>query len=142
MDLIADTSAIVSELLRARGQALLRHPMLTWFATEEIASEVHHEVPRRVSALGARRGLAHATAAALGANTLHLFDTTIRIIPRTTYTPLLASAATRIGDPDDRATVALALAMGAGIWTLDHDFFGIGLPVWSTDVLLRHIATP
>jgi len=86
--------------------------------------------------------LAHATAAALGASTLHLFDTTIRIIPRTTYTPLLASAATRIGDPDDRATVALALAMGAGIWTLEHDFFGIGLPVWSTDVLLRHIATP
>ncbi len=69
-----------------------------------------------------------------------LFDTTVRIIPRATYMPLLASAEARIGDPDDRATVALALATGAGIWTLDRDFFGIGLPVWNTDVLIRHVA--
>jgi predicted nucleic acid-binding protein len=140
MDLIADTSALVGELLRERGRALLTHPELTWFATEEIASEVHHEARRRIAALAARRGLAVATSAEFGARTLHLFDTAVRIIPRATYMPLLASAEARIGDPDDRATVALALATGVGIRTLDRDFFAIGLPVRDTDVLIGHIA--
>lgn len=141
MDLIADTNAIVGELLRARGRALLAHPELAWFTTEEIASAVHHEVCRRVGVLTEEQGIAPGTAATIGAETVRLFDTAVRIVPRATYTPLLTIAATRIVDPDDRATVALALAMGAGIWTLDRDFFGIGPPVWSTDVQIRHLVT-
>lgn len=38
-------------------------------------------------------------------------------------------------DSRDIPTVALALWLGCGIWTIDRDFFGCGLPVWSTDVL-------
>ncbi len=75
------------------------------------------------------------------AETLNLFDSIVQIVPQVTYAPLLPLAAGRIADPDDRPTVALALTINAGIWTLDRDFFGIGLPVWSTDVLFRHVAT-
>lgn len=141
MDLIVDTSAIVGELLRARGRALLTHPDLTWFATEEIASEVRHEVRRRTVALTARQGLAPDAAAELGAATLRLFDAAVRIVPRAAYLPLFASARARIADPHDWSAVALALATGAGIWTLDRDFFGVGLPIWSTAVLIRYLAT-
>jgi predicted nucleic acid-binding protein len=141
MYLIADTNVVVGELLRTRGRYLLEHQYITWFVTEEIASEVHHEVRRRLAAITARHGTATAAAAETGADMLQLFDTITQIVPQAAYEPLLPLAAGRIGDPDDQPTVALALTINAGIWTLDRDFFGIGLPVWSTDVLLRHVAT-
>ena len=141
MYLIADTNVVVGELLRIRGRYLLRHQDVTWFVTEEIASEVHHEIRRRLAAITARHGTTAAAAAEAGADMLQLFDSIVQIVPQATYAPLLPLAAQRIADPDDRPTVALALVIDAGIWTLDRDFFGIGLPVWSTDVLLRHVAT-
>lgn len=138
MYLIADTNVVVGELLRARGHYLLKHQYITWFVTEEIASEVDHEIRRRVAAITVRHGT---TAAAAGAAMLQLFDSIVQIVPQATYAPLLPLAAGRIADPDDQPTVALALTINAGIWTLDRDFFGSGLPVWSTDALLRHVAT-
>ncbi len=42
-------------------------------------------------------------------------------------------------DPNDWFTVALALAVGAGIWTLDNDFLGCGVATWTTDTLLTHL---
>jgi hypothetical protein len=42
-------------------------------------------------------------------------------------------------DPDDWPTVALALAVDAGIWTRDADFLGCGLPTWITETLLAHL---
>jgi predicted nucleic acid-binding protein len=35
------------------------------------------------------------------------------------------------GQPD-WPVLASALAGGAGVWTHDHDFFGVGVPVWSS----------
>ncbi len=74
------------------------------------------------------------------AETLNLFDSIVQIVPQAAYGPLLPLAAGRIADPDDQPTIALALTINAGIWTRERDFFGIGLPVWSTDVLLHHVA--
>jgi predicted nucleic acid-binding protein len=42
-------------------------------------------------------------------------------------------------DPNDWFTIALALALVAAIWTLDHDFFGCGIATWTTDTLLTHL---
>lgn len=42
-------------------------------------------------------------------------------------------------DPNDAPTVALALALDCGIWTNDNDFFGCGVPVWTTETLLLHL---
>jgi predicted nucleic acid-binding protein len=44
-------------------------------------------------------------------------------------------ALARIGrrDPADWPVVATALLLHAPIWTEDRDFFGIGIPTWSTD---------
>jgi len=48
----------------------------------------------------------------------------------------------RIGarDPMDWPVVAAALALGCPIWTEDQDFFGVGVPTWTSarvDVYLR-----
>lgn len=41
----------------------------------------------------------------------------------------------RIGarDPDDWPVLACAMAIGRPIWTEDADFFGAGVPIWTTD---------
>lgn len=139
MDLIADTSAIIAELLRDRGALLLHHPDIRWLATEEIESEVHHEVARRVAIVATRRAYSPAGTTALISRTLRLFDTSVQIIPARIYSPLRPEAQARLADPDDWSAVALAVASNAGIWTEDRDFFGIGLPVWKTRVLLRFL---
>jgi hypothetical protein len=43
----------------------------------------------------------------------------------------------RIGsrDADDWPVVALALALGADIWTEDTDFFGSGVAIWTTETV-------
>jgi hypothetical protein len=48
----------------------------------------------------------------------------------------------RIEDPRDWSPVALALALDGGSWAEDRHFCGIGVPVWSTRVLLAHLALP
>jgi len=41
-------------------------------------------------------------------------------------------------DPDDRPILATALALECPIWMEDQDFFGAGVPTWTTDrVYLR-----
>jgi hypothetical protein len=36
---------------------------------------------------------------------------------------------------------SLALSLGTGVWTVDDDFFGCGVPVWTTQTLLAHLAS-
>jgi len=36
-------------------------------------------------------------------------------------------------DPDDWPIVAVALMLGLPVWTEDQDFFGSGIPTWTTD---------
>jgi type IV secretory pathway TrbD component len=41
--------------------------------------------------------------------------------------------------------VAASLTLGLEVWTEDHDFFGIGIPVWATEHVetsLRGVAKP
>ncbi len=43
-----------------------------------------------------------------------------------------AKARLRQGGKSDWPLLAAALAMGAAVWSEDRDFFGTGVPVWST----------
>ena len=36
-------------------------------------------------------------------------------------------------DPDDWPVAAVALTFGCPIWTEDSDFFGCGIPTWTSD---------
>lgn len=59
-----------------------------------------------------------------------------------TYQPFEATARRRIPrDPDDWPTVALAIALEAGVLTNDYDFFGCGCPTWAVDTLRAELAS-
>jgi predicted nucleic acid-binding protein len=139
MNLVADASALVGELLRVRGRALLRHPDIDWFTTMEVASEVHHEVHKRLRFMVARGQLADDRFAIVEQEALELFTSSVSLVVPDVYAPARLVAQERIHDPQDWSAVALAIVMEAGIWTEDRDFFGIGLPVWNTRALLTHL---
>ena len=55
-------------------------------------------------------------------------------IPEEVIQPLRDAALNRIGrrDPTDWPFVAAALALNCPVWTEDNDFFGTGIPNWTT----------
>jgi predicted nucleic acid-binding protein len=50
-----------------------------------------------------------------------------------------AEALKRIRDPDDWPVLALALQLECAVWTEDRDFFGTGVPTWSTATVERYL---
>jgi predicted nucleic acid-binding protein len=62
------------------------------------------------------------------------------IVPEAVYAPAKQRAFMRVPrDPDDWPAVALAMGLDAGIWTVDADFLGCGLPTWTMDTLLAEV---
>jgi predicted nucleic acid-binding protein len=56
-------------------------------------------------------------------------------VPEDVYEGRRADALARIEsrDPDDWPLLAAALMIECPIWTEDQDFFGAGVPTWTTD---------
>ena len=56
-------------------------------------------------------------------------------VPEEVYESVRAAALSRIEsrDPDDWPILAAALVIECPIWTEDRDFFGTGVPTWTTD---------
>lgn len=44
-------------------------------------------------------------------------------------------------DPDDWPILATALVLDCPIWTEDNDFFGTGVPTWTTDRVERYLGS-
>jgi predicted nucleic acid-binding protein len=139
MRLVADAGALVAELPRTRGRALLTHSAIEWVASEAVADEVRHEIVRRTGILMCRHGLTADEGAMLARGALDLFASAILVVPQVVYAPFEVEARARLTDQHDWSSVALAFVLGAGIWTEDRDFCGIGLPTWNTRVLLIHL---
>lgn len=59
----------------------------------------------------------------------------LEVVDRSLYCAFEDSARQRISvrDIDDWPIVALSLALDCPIWTEDTDFFGSGVPTWTTD---------
>ena len=141
MNLASDASALVAEALRDRGRWLISHPDLNLYVAPPTWSETVHEIGRRLDAMvlngrigPLRRDLAFAEAT-------ELLSEEVIVVPEADYGGHEAEARDRIPrDPNDWPSVALALSLGCGIWTNDQDFFGCGVPVWTTETLLTHVA--
>jgi predicted nucleic acid-binding protein len=140
--LAVDASTLVAEVLRARGRRLIADPALDLVVAADAWDETRHELHKRVTHLVARGHLAAEPAADLLQAALAAVAAAATVVPREGYANRLEEARRRIPrDPQDAPTVALALAADCGIWTADHDFFGCGLPVWTTETLEQQLAS-
>ena len=141
MKLATDASSLVAESLRARGAEIIAHKDLTLYIAVPTWSEVEHELDRRLTAMVRQGRLALVRRDRVLTETLTALATSLTIVTEVEYGQYEAEARDRIPqDPNDWPTVALALALGIGIWASDRDFFGCGVPVWTTQALLAHLA--
>jgi predicted nucleic acid-binding protein len=142
VNLAADASALVAESLRVRGEGIIRHDDLELYITVPIWSEVEHDIDRRLRAMVRHGRLAPSRRDLVLGTTLTALAGQLTIVTDLEYGTYEAEARDRIPrDPNDWPTVALALSLGIGIWTNDQDFFGCGVPVWTTETLLTHLAS-
>lgn len=140
MRLVVDASILVAEAMRTRGRELLLHSELDLFVADLAWGETTYELRKRAALLVQHGHLAHDQAAQLLDDALAATGLRIQSVPLGVYQAWLAEATWRIPrDVRDAPTVALALAFDCGIWTADRDFFGCGLPVWSTSTLQHYL---
>jgi predicted nucleic acid-binding protein len=140
MILIVDANILVSELLRQRGQALMRSPRLELHMTEYVLSEARHELRKRLDIVVAQGRLSEAIAQEIWQTANAIFLEQITVTPNSVYAHFESEARRRIPrDPNDWTTVALSLHLRADIWTQDYDFFGCGCATWTTETLLLRL---
>jgi predicted nucleic acid-binding protein len=140
MRLVVDASVLVGELLRSRGLELLAKPHLELYVAAHTWNETTHELPRRLDILGERQGLADKVMQNLALESLQLARRYITVQPLAVYAEFEKEALWRVPrDPEDWPSVALGIVLSAGIWTQDQDYFGCGLPTWTTDVLSAYL---
>ncbi len=140
MRLVVDANILVAEAMRTRGRALLLHAELDLFVAELAWSETTYELRKRAALLVRHGHLTHDQVTHLLDDALAAIGLRIQSIPLDIYQDRLPEAIWRIPrDVQDAPTVAVALAFDCGIWTADRDFFGSGLPVWSTSTLQHYL---
>lgn len=140
MRLVTDASSLVAEALRARGRALLANPALDLVVAADAWQETQYELRQRAALLAERGHLTANDARELLEAALEAASTATMVVPREVYADRLEEARRRIPrDARDAPTLALALTLDCGIWTADYDFFGCGVPVWTTETLLGHL---
>jgi predicted nucleic acid-binding protein len=140
--LAADASTLVAESLRLRGEQLIAHVDLTLYIAVPTWSEVVHEVSRRLDALVQHGRFTPDERERVFQERVALLSRRLSVVTEAEYGAFETAARDRIPrDPNDWPTVALALSPGSGIWTGDYDFFGCGVPVWTTQTLLAHVAS-
>jgi predicted nucleic acid-binding protein len=65
----------------------------------------------------------------------------IAVVDEAAYAKKLPEAVRRIGrrDPDDAELLALALQFRIPVWSNDRDFEKVGIELFTTEGLLRHL---
>jgi predicted nucleic acid-binding protein len=140
MRLVVDANILVAELIRERGRKLIARPELELYMAEQAWSETTYELNKRIEKMIDRGVFSTSVGQNLFRNAIALAEAKVVIVPHEVYSDYETVARNRIPrDPNDWFTVALALALVAAIWTLDHDFLGCGIATWTTDTLLTHL---
>jgi predicted nucleic acid-binding protein len=90
-----------------------------------------------------RRGVPTESTAQLLEDALGRLLLLVTEVPPEAYSALEAEARRRLAqrDQSDWPFLALALQLGCPIWTEDQDFFGSGVPTWTTDRVAIYLET-
>ncbi len=140
MILVADANVLVAELLRRRGQDLIESGRLQLSIAQSAREETDHELKKRIDAMIQQGRVNPLAGERLLATATNLVNVYVTLIPEFVYSSWESRSRRRVhADPDDWPTVALALALDAGIWTHDNDFLGCGCVTWRTETLLAEL---
>lgn len=128
--LVLDANILVRAVLGKRVKYII-----TTYAVEAefFAPEVAYDAERHLPEILAKHDRADEVEAALAY--LTQLRATVRGVPEEVYLDHKAEALARIEqrEPDDWPILATAMILECPIWTEDNDFFGAGVPTWTTD---------
>jgi predicted nucleic acid-binding protein len=135
--LVLDANIMLRAVLGTRVRSLIERYCedVALFVPSCCVAEVHEYLP----SLCAKRNWD--TLATV--NLLETLLALVKVVESGFYADFEEQAKRRIGsrDLDDWPVVALALSLGAGIWTEDADFFGSGLATWTTETVEIYLNT-
>ena len=125
MKLITDTNILVR---CSRGRSWLRAIELRVAGVDLVTTD--RNVEELVGVLQRVFGMNEQAALIETARVLQPFE----IVDESDYAHLRGASAMRLreGGQSDWPVLAAAMALDSGIWSEDLDFFGVGVPVWST----------
>jgi predicted nucleic acid-binding protein len=129
--LVLDANILVRAVLGKRVKSILAtYAVSAEFFAPEVA---YDEAERHLPAVLAKHDRGDEVEAALAF--LTRLRETVLGVPEEVFVEHRESALARIEqrDRDDWPILATALALNCPIWTEDSDFFGVGVPTWTTD---------
>jgi predicted nucleic acid-binding protein len=129
--IVLDANILVRAVLGTRVKRIIAdHAKRAEFFAPEVAyAEAEHHLPQILAK--------HDRANQIDDALVYLgqLRTVVLPVPEEVYESVRAAALLRIEsrDPDDWPVLAAALVIECPIWTEDRDFFGAGVPTWTTD---------
>lgn len=130
--LVVDANILIRAMLGPRARTIiLEKADRTAFFAPEVA---YDDARRYLPALMVKRG--HGPdAAAQALDLLDAFEGVVLAVAEETYAVARLDAEARLQgrDLDDWPILATAMVLDCPIWTEDQDFFGTGVPTWTTD---------
>jgi predicted nucleic acid-binding protein len=134
--LVLDANILVRAVLGVRVRGLLeRYGRDVEFAAPDAAfKEVEDHLPLILAGRGLSPDLAMAT--------FERVSMIVQELPLPYYAGQESAARARIAmrDSDDWPVLACALTRRCPVWTEDQDFFGVGVPTWTTDRIEMFLA--
>ena len=129
--IVLDANILVRAVLGARVKGILAAHVgdAEFFAPQVAYTDAERHLPTILNKHGRARDVVGSLAY------LAQLRETVVAVPEEVYADHRANALARIErrDPDDWPILASALALGCPVWTEDNDFFGTGVPTWTTD---------
>jgi predicted nucleic acid-binding protein len=136
--LVIDANILVRAVLGTRVREVIATyaGQVSFFVPEAAYAEAEEHLPALVVKRGGDPG---------GAFTfLRSLRDLVELIGSEVYGDFENDARERLGerDPEDWPILASALAIGCPIWTEDTDFFGCGVPTWTTSRVAMFLRDP
>jgi predicted nucleic acid-binding protein len=136
--LVVDANILVRAVLGRRVREIIETyaGQVSFFVPEVAYAEAEEHVPALVIKRGGDPDKA--------LRFLRSLRGLIELIGSEVYGDFERTAGERLGDrdPEDWPILASALAIGCPIWTEDNDFFGCGVPTWTTSRVTVFLREP
>lgn len=127
--LVLDANILIRAVLGRRARQLIKQYAAStdFFAPDTAFAEAEEHLPTLCAKLGLDLDAMRAVHDAV--------SNLVQELPAAAYREREAEARARIErrDAEDWPVIACALLLGCPIWTEDNDFFGAGVPTWSSD---------
>lgn len=134
--IVLDANILIRAVLgkRVRELILAHADSVKFFAPDVAYADARKYLPALLEKRGVQSGPAMAV--------LDSLESVVQPIDFELYEGMQQQALQRIAarDADDWPVLAAAMTIGCPVWTEDTDFFGTGVPTWTSDRIALYLA--